>query len=395
MKRKFYSSPAIFSRVFLLVFLFCSVTSFGQSYTFNFTGTPPAANTPSANSQDIDGGSGLPIPIEVGVKFRVTQPGTVSAIRFFKGNTDQGSHVGNLWLADGTNLGTVAFVGETGAGGWKEMAFPSPIAVTPGNTYVASYYSDDGYYALTGNYFDAAEEGTAPLIMLCNTSCGPAPFGNGVYDYTAGSSFPNSTFQGSNYWVDVRFTPTFSLPVNLYDLKATVLNKDVAISWKTSTESNNKGFEIQRSNNGSDWYNVAYVDGAGESTSVISYSHADKSLAPGFYYYRVNQVDFDGQSKLSSIVTATISGKGGITLYQNYPNPVKSTSTIRFDLPSAQKVKLTLVDISGREVKVLMNKLAESGTHQIAVSAEGLTRQFYIIRLQTETEILTKKMLVQ
>ncbi|MBL7738492.1 MAG: DUF4082 domain-containing protein [Chitinophagaceae bacterium] len=387
MKRKLY--PLSFFSFFLFAILCISaLPSFSQSYTINFTGSPPAPGSGSANSND-NGGT---VGIEAGVKFRVTQIGTISAIRFYKGNTDQGGHVGSLWLSNGTLLGQVTFTGETGAGGWKEQAFTTPITVSPGNTYVASYYSDDGYYAVTGNYF-TTNVGTNPLIAICN--CDGTNPSNGIYDYTNAPVFPGSTFNAANYWVDVRFTPTFPLPVTLSDLKAVTSNKDVAVSWKTSSENNNKGFEVQRSNNGADWYTLGFVNGAGESTSIKNYSYTDRSLAPGTYYYRLNQKDFDGRSKISSVVTATISGKGQVSLFQNYPNPFKGTSTIRFDLPVAQKVRLSVVDIAGREVKLLTDKLGEAGTHQVSISSDGLSRQLYIIRLQTQSGILTRKMFVE
>ncbi|MBL7744409.1 MAG: DUF4082 domain-containing protein [Chitinophagaceae bacterium] len=390
MKRKLYplsSCSYLLFAIFLLL-LFPVLPSFSQTYTINFTGSPPAPGSGAANNND-NGGT---VGIEAGVKFRVTQIGTITAIRFYKGNTDQGAHVGSLWLSDGTLLGQVTFTGETGAGGWKEQAFTTPITVSPGNTYVATYYSDEGYYAVTNNYF-TSNVGTNPLIAICNCD-GTNPF-NGVYDYTNGPVFPGSSFNASNYWVDVRFAPTFPLPVTLSDLKAVTSNKDVTVSWKTSSENNNKGFEVQRSNNGADWYSLGFVNGFGESTVIKDYSYTDRNLAPGLYYYRLNQKDFDGRSKISPVVTANVAGKGQVSLFQNYPNPFKGTSAIRFDLPTTQKIRLSVLDITGREVRVLTDKLSEAGTHQVSISSDGLGRQLYIIRLQTESGILTRKMLVE
>jgi Secretion system C-terminal sorting domain len=106
-------------------------------------------------------------------------------------------------------------------------------------------------------------------------------------------------------------------------------------------------------------------------------------------------VDKDGVFKNSPVVTATVSGKGRILLFQNSPNPFRGTATIRFDLPTAQKVRLSILDILGREVKVLTNKQSEAGSHLIPVDATGLSRQLYYIRLQTESGTLTRNMLVE
>ena len=234
------------------------------------------------------------------------------------------------------------------------------------------------------------------IELLCD--CNPGNPGNGVFDYTTTGALttpPSSTFGASNYWIDVSFSPFFPLSVNLSDLKATTTNKDVVISWKTSSETNNRGFELQRSNNNADWYAVNFVTGAGESSTIRNYSYTDKGLAPGQYYYRLKQVDFDGKSKISPVVTATVSGKGTVSLFQNSPNPFSASTTIRFDLPGAQKIRLSIFDMAGREIKVLADKLAEPGSHLVSFTTVGLSRQVYYVRLKTADGTLTRKILVQ
>jgi hypothetical protein len=109
----------------------------------------------------------------------------------------------------------------------------------------------------------------------------------------------------------------------------------------------------------------------------------------------LKQVDFDGKSKTSGVVTAAIGGKGQVSLFQNYPNPFSASTSIRFDLPRAQHAKLTLLDVNGREVSVLTNQLSEAGSHVVTLDAGKLMPQFYIVRLQTEDGILTRKILVE
>jgi hypothetical protein len=251
-----------------------------------------------------------------------------------------------------------------------------------------------GFYAATDGFFSGAIIANG-ITLLCN--CDPDSPNNGVYDYTTSplTTPPVSFFGGDNYWVDVSFSPFFPLPAGLFDLKAATSDKDVVVSWKTASESNNRGFEIQRSNNGSDWYPVSFANGYGESSTTKNYSYTDRALAPGTYYYRLKQVDFDGKSKTSAVVSAAIGGKGQVSLFQNYPNPFSATTSIRFDLPKAQYAKLSLLDISGREVRVLTNKMSEAGSHVITIDGSSLAPQFYIVRLQTEQGVLTRKILVQ
>jgi hypothetical protein len=152
------------------------------------TGTPtnPSVNDPNA--------------VEVGVKFRVDLDGFISGIRFYKGTTNTGTHVGSLWSSSGQPLGSATFVNET-ASGWQQVNFPSPVAVTANTVYVASYHTNTGNYAGDNNYFAAAGVDNPPVHLLRDGVSG----GNGVYAYGATSTFPANSFLASNYWVDIVF----------------------------------------------------------------------------------------------------------------------------------------------------------------------------------------------
>jgi methionine-rich copper-binding protein CopC len=143
------------------------------------------------------------VPIELGVKFRADQDGFVTGIRFYKGSTNTGTHTGSLWNSSGTRLATVTFTGESGSG-WQQANFASPVAVTVNTTYVASYYAPNGHYAADEGYFANSGVTNSPLTALRNGVDG----GNGVYRYGSGGGFPNSTFNSTNYWVDLVFSPS-------------------------------------------------------------------------------------------------------------------------------------------------------------------------------------------
>ncbi|TFH19599.1 MAG: DUF4082 domain-containing protein, partial [Myxococcales bacterium] len=136
--------------------------------------------------------------IEVGVKFRADSDGFVTALRFYKGALNVGTHIGNLWTTGGALLATVTFTGET-ASGWQEQALAVAVPISAGTTYVASYYTAVGRYAFDSGFLLTQGVDAPPLHVLQNGVDGP----NGVYAYSAVSTFPTSTFNGSNYWVDV------------------------------------------------------------------------------------------------------------------------------------------------------------------------------------------------
>jgi hypothetical protein len=137
-------------------------------------------------------------PIEVGTKFRTTTAGKVAGVRFYKGATNTGTHVGHLWSRTGALLGTVTFSNET-ASGWQQARFATPIDVAANTTYVISYFAPNGNYASSVDYFAAAGVDNGPLRALRDAEDG----GNGVYRYGASGSFPDSTWRSENYWVDV------------------------------------------------------------------------------------------------------------------------------------------------------------------------------------------------
>ncbi len=122
-------------------------------------------------------------------------------MRFYKGDGNNGTHVGALWSSTGTLLGSVTFTGET-ASGWQQMNFASPIQIAANTVYIVSYLAPLGYYAGDNNGFSAAVNST-PLHALQDGTSG----GNGVYLYGTANAFPNQTWSASNYWVDLVFTP--------------------------------------------------------------------------------------------------------------------------------------------------------------------------------------------
>jgi hypothetical protein len=133
--------------------------------------------------------------VTLGVQFQAASSGHITGVRFYKYSDNTGTHTGSLWSSTGTLLATGTFTGET-ASGWQELDFSSPVAVTAGTTYVASYFTSTGHYAHT-NFGLASAVTNGPLTALA---------GGGVYAYGASSTFPTNTYQTSNYWVDVVYS---------------------------------------------------------------------------------------------------------------------------------------------------------------------------------------------
>jgi hypothetical protein len=142
--------------------------------------------------------------IEVGVKFQVTQPGYITGVRFYKKAGNTGTHIGHLWNSGGTQLAEATFINET-ASGWQEVLFNTPVSITTGTTYVASYFNSAGYYNVTRPYFTSAVV-NGPVRALANGEDGS----NGVFRFSPTPAFPASGNQASNFWVDVIFTTSIA-----------------------------------------------------------------------------------------------------------------------------------------------------------------------------------------
>jgi hypothetical protein len=160
-----------------------------------------------AVEQSIWGNTGSPLvpldfdgtAIEVGVKFRSSQAGSITGIRFYKGAGNTGTHTGNLWTITGTKLATIVFTVET-ASGWQVAHFTTPVSITANTVYVASYFSPSGKYASSDGYFTNSGVTSGPLTALAAGVSGA----NGVYRYTT-TGFPTLSYNSANYWVDVLF----------------------------------------------------------------------------------------------------------------------------------------------------------------------------------------------
>ena len=178
-----------------------TTSSATQTTTINITGGPATNSlfSPSATPGTVTEND--PSAVDLGVKFQASTNGTIIGIRFYKGPQNTGTHIGDLWTTSGTLLASATFSNET-ASGWQQVNFSSPVSITAGTTYIASYQTNVGEYSADSNYFANALT-NGPLTAPSSSSSG----GNGVYAYGSSNPFPNNTFNASNYWVDVVFNP--------------------------------------------------------------------------------------------------------------------------------------------------------------------------------------------
>ncbi|BDQ02785.1 YCF48-related protein [Ignavibacterium sp.] len=189
------------------------------------------------------------------------------------------------------------------------------------------------------------------------------------------------------------------IPVELISFGALVNNSDVRLSWSTSTELNNRGFEIERGQKPKvksqiDWESIGFINGKGTTTETQNYSFADKNLLPGKYYYRLKQIDFDGKFSFSGMIEVNVDLPTEFALEQNYPNPFNPTTKISWQSPVGSWQTLKVFDILGNEVATLVDEYKEPGRYEVEFDASDLSSGVYIYRLQADAFISTKKMVL-
>jgi phosphodiesterase/alkaline phosphatase D-like protein len=226
--------------------------------------------------------------LELGMKFRASADGAITGIRFYKGGGNTGPHVGRLWTSTGQLLATVTFAGET-LSGWQQASFGTPVAITAGTTYVASYHTSTGF-AFDSDYFDVRPGvDRAPLHALGNGVDGT----NGLYRYGP-SAFPTDSYRGSNYWVDVVFQPIpdGTPPIIGQVSASSVGTSQATINWTTDEWATS---QVEYGTTGA-------FGSFTQQDSRLTTAHAVilSNLLPGTtYHYRVRSRDGSGQLTVS------------------------------------------------------------------------------------------------
>lgn len=184
------------------------------------------------------------------------------------------------------------------------------------------------------------------------------------------------------------------LPVELTSFSSRTSADGVTLLWSTASETNNHGFEVERSCDGNIFSNVGFINGAGTSTETHNYSFTDKleNNFTGTLYYRLKQVDFNGQASYSQILTVKFEVPVNYSLSQNYPNPFNPVTNIKYTVPKNGTVTIKLYDITGKEVATLVNEVKSTGSYEIKVNAQNLASGVYFYRMTANDFVSVKKM---
>lgn len=190
---------------------------------------------------------------------------------------------------------------------------------------------------------------------------------------------------GSNYFYDLSSIIPQPLPVEITDFRAIAENQNVHLLWNTATEKNNEGFEIQSSTDGIQWNTIGWMDGAGNSQTEQRYDYWDFAPNPGINYYRLIQIDYDGQSEKSDIVSAIISEKFD---FAAYPNPTKDIVNLDYHLEHLEVQKITVYDLLGR---IQMHVPTDSKQIDLTSLPKGTYLIQMLVSGQSRNKLITKE----
>jgi hypothetical protein len=279
-------------------------------------------------------------------KFTLTYPNLL--LTFSKVSTTSTLTAG--WLVSGQeNLGKVTIVGAI-------IGDPIPPGITTSGTLINVEFTVDN------------QVGTGNVVL------------SDFIDDIAGST-TNLTHGAVNN----------ATPVELTTFSAAISNQAVSLIWTTASESNNFGFDVERSLDAAHFTKIGFVKGSGNSQVLQKYTFSDENvnMASKAYFYRLKQIDTDGAFEYSPTLEVALATPELFALQQNYPNPFNPATTISYELPEASSVILTIYNMKGQVIRTLVNGQMPAGFHNVVWNGKNDSGQdaasgSYLYQLKTD-----------
>ncbi|QQS34905.1 MAG: choice-of-anchor J domain-containing protein [Ignavibacteriales bacterium] len=279
-----------------------------------------------------------------------------------------------------------------GGANWDTLTAP-----TTSVTFQALHFRDENYGVVTGT------GGVTLLTTDGGLTWTVAQLNNAGATMNSIYIEPQATSTAATYTVGASgfiFKNTnVTVPVELSTFTASVSKNNVSLTWSTSSEKNNRGFQVERKNESGDWHVLGFVEGNGTTTNATHYSFKDENVAVGHYNYRLRQIDYDGTYKYYNLSeTIEIGAPLNFALEQNYPNPFNPTTNIRYSVAISSHVVLKIYNVLGAEVATLVNEIQEAGIYTKEFSADqsglNLSSGVYFYRLEAGNFTDTKKFIL-
>jgi len=302
-------------------------------------------------------------------------------------------------------------------------AFPGGTTLNPGeaatifrggNPTSIPGFTDTGSPELVNDASSNASNGNFEDIILVDTQDGKV-FDHVSFDYNTSTSLFSPASSGesatrapdgsgdainsTNTSANLDFSPGYEtdgstpLPVEFARFDGTVSGQSVTLNWKTLSETNNAGFEVQQKTDGS-FQRIGAVEGSGTTTQAQTYRYTVDDVGAGTHTFRLKQIDTDGSSTYSGTVEVQVQPEGAFTLTKVTPNPVQNTATMALVVQEQQDVTVGLYNTLGQRVRTLHSgPLSSRERHEVRLSTTNLSSGVYLLRASgdrfTETRRVT------
>ncbi|MEP6683403.1 MAG: choice-of-anchor J domain-containing protein [Parafilimonas sp.] len=234
-----------------------------------------------------------------------------------------------------------------------------------------------------GGYPDTGwTEYTISLSGISGTGAGRIALRYYVTD--AGSNGINSNYIGID-----EFSYETVLPVTLLNFTGSIKNNAAFLNWSTANETNNKGFEVELSHDNQNFSSLSFVAGHGTTTAINQYSFTDFKVLSGTNYYRLKQIDNDGNYQYSSIVKLDLK-KFDWTIFGN---PSANNTLIRLQTEGQNNVMIQVVSLNGQVIQVINKGSLSPGTYDIPLNFKNVSNGMYVVRLSVDKAVYSKKII--
>lgn len=284
-------------------------------------------------------------------------------------------------------------------------AYWYPLALSSGVDINAGAFGEDGYNSLQNNLSSITNDqwqnlavGTTRFVgMKLNIS------GTDCYGWVRIQKTSESGSDGSWTIFDwaydasgaqIKAGQTAALPVELTSFRAQAVGGAAQLTWATATEENNAGFEVQRSEDGRTFENLAFVEGHGTTLEAQDYRFDDKTVRQNvLYYYRLKQVDYDGQAEYSDLVTLKVEGQAQAGAF--YPNPaIGGITKLDYQATTAGELLVTVYNINGQAVAEWVRSV-DSGLNVLDMNFSALSAGNYFVRLENGADRQYQKLVIE
>lgn len=303
----------------------------------------------------------------------------------FKVYGDNGGKPGDQ-IGESASLSLSTIYNDIVAENLTTIFFPNPIPMPSSRKF---------YFSVDISNFAWVVDGDQDSIALVSTQAGSPNPGTG-WEKWEDDTWNKMDGAWGNFKVALAVLPFISktltgceavVPINLISFDGQLKNNSVQLNWKTSSEINNNGFDVERSIDGKNFSAIGFVPGKGSSAVENAYTYSDFTKQSGTVYYRLNQKDFDGASKHSNVIKLMVSND---FTWQVYPNPLADNSAIQIQLPQQSKVSVQVVSMDGKLLRSIDKGTLNQGTYTIPLNMISAAKGSYLVKLVVDGKTFTK-----